>query len=107
VGRIGPVQMGVYVTEAGFDERVAECADIDGTARDAELTGLRNDVWHALGASPPPEPVLVCDARARRPLREALVLELPGARVLAREEIPPEVELHCLGVVTPDGRVRA
>ncbi len=97
--RVGRVEMPAYVTDETFEDRLAELAESTSTIPEDELSEVREDVWRALGSSPPAEPVLVTAGRVRRELREALALELPGARVLARAELPPEVELRHLGVV--------
>jgi hypothetical protein len=100
IEQVGARTMPVYVTERGFDARLGELAAEPDADPDAALIALRDDVWRALGEPPPAEPVFLTDRRVRRALRWVLAYELPGARVIARSELPPEVDLRPLGVVT-------
>jgi hypothetical protein len=95
---VGPGAMTVYVTDGDFETRLAKLAGAPG--QDEELISIRDHVWRALGDEPPPQPVFVTGTRVRRALRDVLGFELPGARVLSRAELPPEVDLRPLGIVT-------
>jgi flagellar biosynthesis protein FlhA len=45
------------------------------------------------------DPVIVTSSRARLPLRMALDHDMPDVHVMARTEIPPDVELHRLATI--------
>ncbi len=105
LSEIGACPLGVFETDDGFEARAGEVlaaayAGTENGQSPTDLPELRDDVWRGLGESPPPEPVILTSSRIRRALRAALAQELPGARVLARTEIPPGIETRRLGVIT-------
>jgi hypothetical protein len=105
LSEIGGSPLSVFETDDAFEARADDAlAAAYGPVEEARtadtLTALRDDVWRGLGASPPPEPVILTSSRIRRALRTALAQELPGARVLSRAEVPAGVETHVLGTIT-------
>ncbi len=102
---IGDARLCVFETDGSFEARADEVLRAAyataGEAPSADaLTALRDDVWRGLGAIPSPEPVILTSSRIRRALRSAVAQELPGARVLSREEITPGVTTRCIGTIT-------
>lgn len=90
-----------YLTDSAFETALEATTSAIETEDPAsiQLDDIRDHIWCALGAAPPAEPIIVTAGPVRRALHEALILELPGARVLARSEIPPGIELAPLGVI--------
>jgi len=83
---------------------------IKETARGSSLTlepGLSRDLVAAVEGSLPDDagdaPVLLAHADLRRHLRQLIQHDLPRVRVLAFEELIPEVEVETVGVVRPEG----
>ncbi|MGZ4250160.1 MAG: FHIPEP family type III secretion protein [Solirubrobacteraceae bacterium] len=91
-----------YLTDPAFETALEATTSAIETEDPAsiQLDDIRDHVWRALGAVPPAEPIIVTAGPVRRTLREALAVEFPSARVLARNEIPPGMELAGLGVIT-------
>jgi hypothetical protein len=101
----GGAPLRVFETDDAFEARADDAlAAAYGAVAQSQspdtLAALRDDVWRGLGASPPPEPVILTSSRIRRALRTCLAQELPGARVLSRSEIPAGVETQSLGTIT-------
>ena len=96
-----------YLTDPAFEAALEATTSAMETKDPAsiQLDDIRDHIWRALGAAPPAEPVIITAGPVRRALHEALVLELPGARVLARGEIPPEIKLAPLGEITANTEV--
>ena len=99
---IASARLPSYLTDSAFETALKSTTRAIETGNPAsiQLDDIRDHVWRALGAVPPAEPIIVTASPVRRALHEAVILELPGARVLARSEIPPGIELAQLGVIT-------
>jgi hypothetical protein len=93
---LGAAPLLVYETEPGFETELV-AAHAGGSADEGARCRIRDRIWSALGALPPPEPVLLTSARVRALLQKTIGEELPGARVLAHTEIPPGLEVRRLG----------
>jgi len=100
LNRVSAGALSAYVTGVTLEQRMARFAPGPVPWREAEA--IRAQVWRALGPSPAAEPVFVTDESCRPALRDVLAYELPAARVLARTEIPPEVDVSDLATIELD-----
>jgi flagellar biosynthesis component FlhA len=88
----------VYQTDPALDELVESWRQAPAT--NEAVRAARTAVWRTVGrAGDSSEPVIVTSSEARPLLRRALNQELPDAHVLARSELPPEVNVEPAGVI--------
>jgi hypothetical protein len=93
---LGEAALAVYETDPAFESELV-AAHASGSADEGARCRMRDRIWSALGAAPPPEPVLLTSAQVRSLLQKTIGEELPCARVLAHTEIPPGLEVRRLG----------
>jgi hypothetical protein len=94
---VGAHGMGVYETDGSFEALLEQLPA--SPAEDGNVIAIRDCVWRALGDDPPAEPVILTAGAIREPLRHAIERELPGARVLARSEIPAGVLVQRISAI--------
>ena len=88
MAELGASALLVYETEPDFEAELVE-AHAGGSPDEEARCRIRDRIWRALGAAPPPEPVILTSTAVRGLLHRTIGDELPGARVLAHAEIPP------------------
>ncbi len=96
MAELGATALLVYETEPDFEAELVQ-AHAGGSPDEEARCRIRDRIWRALGAAPPPEPVILTSTAVRALLHRTIGDELPGARVLAHAEIPPGLAVRRLG----------